>query len=300
MINKVKRDFLRIADLAPDELRHLLDLAKAIKNQRQHGAARRSLEGRSVALIFEKPSTRTRVSFEVGAFELGAHPVVLSAKDMQLGRGESIEDTARTLSRYVHAIVLRTHGHNRVERLAQASTVPVINALTDDHHPCQILADLMTVRERKNALEGLKYAWVGDANNVARSWVEAAERLGLALTVASPEGYGFGPEELPANVKQVVDPAEATRGADVVITDVWASMGQEDDAAKRRESFAGYQVTPALMAEAAAGAVVLHCLPAHRGEEIDEVYLDGLNVAVWDEAENRLHAQKALLEFLMR
>lgn len=300
MINKIKRDFLRVADLAPDELRHLLDLAKAIKNQRQHGAPRRPLEGRSVALIFEKASTRTRVSFEVGAFELGAHPVVLSGRDMQLGRGESIEDTARTLSRYVHAIVLRTYGHHRVERMAAASSVPVINALTDDHHPCQILADLLTVRERKNTLDGLRYAWVGDANNVARSWVEAAERLGLALTVASPEGYGFGPEELPANVKQVVDPREAVRGADVVITDVWASMGQEDDAAKRRESFAGYGVTPALMAEAATGSMVLHCLPAHRGEEIDEMYLDGLNVAVWDEAENRLHAQKALLEFLMR
>ena len=300
MTPKVKRDFLRITDLSGDELRHLLDHAKAMKNQRSYGAHRKPLEGRSVALIFEKPSTRTRVSFEVGAFELGAHPVVLNSKDMQLGRGESIEDTARTLSRYVHAIVLRTAGHDRIVALASAASVPVINALTDDHHPCQILADLLTVRERKGALEGLKFAWIGDANNVARSWVEAAGRLGLALTVASPEAYSFAGGELPANVRQVVDPREAARGADVVITDVWASMGQEGDAAARRAAFAGYQVNGALLGESSAGVVVLHCLPAHRGEEIDGALLEGLNVAVWDEAENRLHAQKALLEFLMR
>lgn len=300
MTPKVKRDFLRVSDLSADELRHLLDHARAMKNQRSYGAQRRALEGRSVALLFEKPSTRTRVSFEVGVFELGAHPVVLSARDMQLGRGESIEDTARTLSRYVHAIVLRTAGHDRIEALAAAATVPVINALTDEHHPCQILADLMTVRERRGTLDGLRYAWVGDANNVARSWVEAAGRLGLALTVASPTGYGFDGAELPAGVRQVTDPGEAARGADVVITDVWASMGQEGDAAARRAAFEGYQVNPALLAGSNAGAVVLHCLPAHRGEEIDAALLDGLNVAVWDEAENRLHAQKALLEFLMR
>ena len=300
MTPKVKRDFLRVADLSGDELRQLLDHATAMKNQRRHGGQRRSLEGRSVALIFEKSSTRTRVSFEVGAFELGAHPVVLNSRDMQLGRGESIEDTARTLSRYVHAIVLRTAGHDRIEALASAASVPVINALTDDHHPCQILADLLTVRERRGSLEGLRYAWIGDANNVARSWVEAADRLGLALTVASPEGYGFAARELPANVWQVLDPREAARGADVVITDVWASMGQEGDTAVRRAAFAGYQVNAGLLGEANPGAMVLHCLPAHRGEEIDAALLDGENVAVWDEAENRLHAQKALMEFLMR
>lgn len=300
MTSKTKRDFLRVADLSGDELRQLLDRATAMKNQRRNGGQRRSLEGRSVALIFEKSSTRTRVSFEVGVFELGAHPVVLNSRDMQLGRGESIEDTARTLSRYVHAIVLRTAGHDRVEALAAAASVPVINALTDDHHPCQILADLQTVRERRGALEGLRYAWIGDANNVARSWVEAAERLGLALTVASPEGYGFKARELPANVWQVIDPREAARGADVVITDVWASMGQEGDAEVRRAAFAGYQVNEALLADANPGAMVLHCLPAHRGEEIDAGLLDGPDVVVWDEAENRLHAQKALLEFLMR
>ena len=300
MTLKLKRDFLRVADLTSDELRQLLDHADAMKNQRRNGASRRPLEGRSVALIFEKPSTRTRVSFEVGAFELGAHPVVLNSRDMQLGRGESIADTARTLSRYVHAIVLRTAGHDRIEALAAAATVPVINALTDDHHPCQILADLLTVRERKGTLEGLRYAWIGDANNVARSWVEAAERFGLALTVASPDGYGFHAKELPPNVWQVVDPREAARGADVVITDVWASMGQEGDAAARHAAFAGYQVNRDLLAEANSDPLVLHCLPAHRGEEIDASLIDGANTAVWDEAENRLHAQKALLEFLIR
>ncbi len=296
---KLKRDFLRVADLTTEELSHLLAHAGAMKNERHHGAVRRPLEGRSVALIFEKPSTRTRVSFEVGAFELGAHPVVLSSRDMQLGRGESIADTARTLSRYVHAIVLRTAGHDRIEALAAAASVPVINALTDDHHPCQILADLMTVRERKGTLESLRYAWIGDANNVARSWVEAAERFGLALTVASPEGYGFHANELPPNVRQVVDPREAARGADVVITDVWASMGQEGDAVARRAAFAGYQVNRDLLVEANPDPLVLHCLPAHRGEEIDAALIDGSDTAVWDEAENRLHAQKALLEFLM-
>jgi ornithine carbamoyltransferase len=300
MTPKAKRDFLRVADLSADELRQILEHAKAMKNQRSYGAHRRPLEGRSVALIFEKPSTRTRVSFEVGAYELGAHPVVLNTRDMQLGRGESIVDTARTLSRYVHAIVLRTAAHERIETLAAAATVPVINALTDDHHPCQILADLMTVRERKGALEGLRYAWIGDANNVARSWVEAAGRLGLTLTVASPEAYGFLSAELPAGVQQVVDPREAARGADVVITDVWASMGQEEDAAARRAAFAGYQVNAALLGEANPDPLVLHCLPAHRGEEVEAALIDEPRAAVWDEAENRLHAQKALLEFLMR
>lgn len=300
MTPKVKRDFLRVADLSADELRQILEHAKAMKNQRRHGASRRPLEGRSVALIFEKPSTRTRVSFEVGAYELGAHPVVLNTRDMQLGRGESIVDTARTLSRYVHAIVLRTAAHERIEALAAASTVPVINALTDDHHPCQILADLMTVREQKGTLEGLRYAWIGDANNVARSWVEAAGRLGLTLTVASPEAYGFLSAELPPGVQQVVDPREAARGADVVITDVWASMGQEEDTAVRRAAFAGYQVNAALLGEANPSPLVLHCLPAHRGEEVEAALIDGPDAAVWDEAENRLHAQKALLEFLMR
>ncbi len=296
----VKRDFLRLLDLELHEIVTVLDHAKAMKNQRAAGGRRKILEGRSVALIFEKPSTRTRVSFEVGVFELGGHPVVLSSRDMQLGRGESIEDTARTLSGYVHAIVIRTFEHARVEALAAAAKVPVINALTDEHHPCQILADLLTVRESHGRIEGLRYAWVGDGNNVARSWVEAATRFGFELTLATPEGYEIPATELPPSARTVRDPSEAVSGADVVITDVWASMGQEAEAERRRKAFEGYLVNPALMARANRNAVVLHCLPAHRGEEIDALYLDGPDAVVWSEAENRLHTQKALLEHLLR
>lgn len=298
-MKKAKRDFLRVADFSAPELLTLLDHATALKNQRAAGGRRRPLEGRSVALLFEKSSTRTRISFEVGVFELGGHPLVLSSRDLQLGRGESIEDTARVLSGYVHGIVLRTYGHDRVETLARYASVPVINALTDQHHPCQILADLLTVRERLGTLQGVRYAWVGDGNNVARSWAEAAGVLGLRLTLACPEGYELSPEELPAGVRTVRSPVEAVRGADVVITDVWASMGQEEEAAKRKAAFVGYCVDATLMAHANSSAIVLHCLPAHRGEEITADYLDGPNAVVWQEAENRLHTQKALLEHLL-
>ncbi|MEZ4394552.1 MAG: ornithine carbamoyltransferase [Polyangiales bacterium] len=297
---RAKRDFLRMSDLRAEEVHTLLDHAIAMKNQRSMGVRRRTLEGKSVALIFEKSSTRTRVSFEVGVFELGGHPVVINAKDSQLGRGESLADTARTLSRYVHAIVMRTFGQDRVEELARFASVPVVNALTDEEHPCQILADLMTVREKRGGLKGLHYTWVGDGNNVARSWAEAAALLGLDLTVASPEGYAFAPGVLPPSVRVSHDPREAVRGADVVITDVWTSMGQEAENARRMRDFAGWIVDPELMSLADPRALVLHCLPAHRGEEIDGVYLDGPEVAVWDEAENRLHAQKALLDHLFR
>jgi ornithine carbamoyltransferase len=294
-----KRDFLTVADLHADEIIAVLDHATAMKNQRATGGRRKSLEGRSVALIFEKASTRTRLSFEVGVFELGGHPLVISSKDTQMGRGEPLEDTARILSGYVHGIVLRTYGHDRVATLAKHATVPVINALTDDHHPCQILADLMTVRERFGRLKGLRYAWVGDGNNVARSWVDAAAVLGLQLTLASPEGFELPASELRGDVRAVRSPAEAARGADVVITDVWASMGQEEETERRKKAFAGYRVDRALMAHANSTAVVLHCLPAHRGEEIDAEYLDGPGAVVWQEAENRLHTQKALLEHLL-
>lgn len=299
-MKRAKRDFLRIADLRAEEINALLERAIAMKNQRAMGARHRTLEGKSVALIFEKSSTRTRVSFEVGVYELGGHPLVINAKDSQLGRGESIPDTARTLSRYVHAIVMRTFGQERVEELARWATVPVINALTDEGHPCQILADLMTVREKRGTLKGLRYAWVGDGNNVARSWAEAAAILDLTMTLAAPAGYEPPAGTIPASVRVVNDPKEAVRGADVVITDVWASMGQEAENEKRARDFAGWIVDPALMTLAAPGAMVLHCLPAHRGEEIDAVYLDGPDAVVWDEAENRLHAQKALLDHLLR
>lgn len=294
----MKRDYLQIPDLTAAETLSLLDRADALKAARRTAAHPKPLAGRSVALLFEKPSTRTRVSFEVGVYELGGHPVVMSSRDMQLGRGESIEDTARTLSRYVDAIVLRTFGHTRIEALAAAASVPVVNALTDEHHPCQVLADLQTVRARRGTLQGLKYAWVGDGNNMARSWAQAAALLGFELALASPTGYalegGYGP-----TVRATTSPAEAVAGADVVITDTWASMGQEDEAAQRKAAFVGYKVDPGLMAGAAPGAMVLHCLPAYRGQEVDAVYLDGPEAVVWDEAENRLHAQKALLAALL-
>jgi len=294
-----KRDFLTVADLPADELIAVLDHATAMKNQRATGGRRKSLDGRSVALVFEKASTRTRLSFEVGVYELGGHPLVISSRDTQIGRGEPLEDTARILSGYVHGIVIRTFGHDRVQTLARHASVPVINALTDQHHPCQILADLLTVRERLGTLEGLRYAWVGDGNNVARSWADAAAVLGLQLTLASPEGYELPAQELRGDVRTVRTPGEAVRGADVVITDVWASMGQEEETERRKKAFAGYRVDRALMAHANSSAIVLHCLPAHRGEEIDAEYLDGPQAVVWQEAENRLHTQKALLEHLL-
>jgi ornithine carbamoyltransferase len=294
-----KRDFLTVADLRADELIAVLDHAAAMKNQRATGGRRKSLEGRSVALIFEKASTRTRLSFEVGVYELGGHPLVISSRDTQIGRGEPLEDTARILSGYVHGIVIRTFGHDRVETLARHASVPVINALTDQHHPCQILADLLTVRERLGTLQALRYAWIGDGNNVARSWVDAAATLGLHLTLASPEGYELPAQELRGDVRTVRNPIEAARGADVVITDVWASMGQEEEKERRKAAFAGYRVDRGLMAHANSSAIVLHCLPAHRGEEIDAEYLDGPQAVVWQEAENRLHTQKALLEHLL-
>jgi ornithine carbamoyltransferase len=259
-----------------------------------------------VAIVLEKASTRTRVSFEVGVSELGGHPITLVARDTQLGRGEPVDDTARMLSGYVHAIVFRTFGHERVEQLAAASRVPVVNGLSDQFHPCQLLADLMTVDEVFGRTKGLTVAWIGDGNNMAHSWCFAAARCGFALRLASPEGYR--PSEavlaqarsLGADVTVVADPAEAALGAHVVTTDVWASMGQEEEARERQRAFAGYEVDDALMARAAGDAIFLHCLPAHRGEEVAASVIDGPQSRVWQEAENRLHSQKALLELLVR
>jgi ornithine carbamoyltransferase len=296
-----KRDFVRLEDLRAGGILAVLDRAAELKAQRRAGErSSRPLEGKSVALIFEKASTRTRVSFEVGIFELGGHAVVLNAKDTQMGRGEPIEDTARVLSRYVHAIVLRTFSDELMRNLARFATVPVINALTDGGHPCQILADLQTVRERRGSLEGLRYAWVGDGNNVANSWIEAAQLLGLSLTVATPPGYEPTERAVSPRVTLTHDPRAAVEQADVVITDVWASMGQEAETTARKAAFSAFAVNKSLMSRAKPNALVLHCLPAHRGEEVDEVFLDGADSAVWDEAENRLHSQKALLEYLVR
>jgi ornithine carbamoyltransferase len=262
------------------------------------------LAGQSLAMIFMKSSTRTRVSFEVGAWQLGAHALFLSPRDVQLGRGEPIADTARVLSRYVDGILIRTYAHAEVEELARHATVPVINGLTDLLHPMQVLADLLTIRQHLGTYEGKKVAWVGDGNNMANSWLNAAYRLGFDLALACPEGYDPDPALLArartaANVALVRDPREAVEGAHVINTDVWASMGQEEEQAVRERAFAGFQVDGALMGRATRDAVFLHCLPVHRGEEVTADVIDGPQSRVWDEAENRLHAQKAVMAALM-
>ena len=297
-----KRDFLSITDFSRDELLHTLELAEALRT----GSARmRPLEGKTLAMIFTKSSTRTRVSFEVGAFQLGGHSLFLSARDIQLGRGEPLRDTARVLSRYVDGIMIRTFSHEEVEELARWATIPVINGLTDLLHPCQVLADVLTLRQSFGPdLESLKVAWVGDGNNMANSWINAAYRLGFELRLACPEGYDPDPEILArarsfAPVKLVRDPQEAVQGADVVNTDVWASMGQEDEATARAAAFQRFRVDDALMGRASRRAIFLHCLPAHRGEEVTEEVIEGPRSRVWDEAENRLHVQKAVMTVLM-
>jgi ornithine carbamoyltransferase len=262
------------------------------------------LAGKSLAMIFMKASTRTRVSFEVGAWQLGGHALFLSPRDVQLGRGEPVADTARVLSRYVDGIMIRTFAHAEVEELARYADVPVINGLTDLLHPCQILADLLTVKQHLGGYEGKRVAWVGDGNNMANSWLNAAYRLGFELTLACPEGYDPDPEILAraggaAKVTLVRDPREAVEGAHVVNTDVWASMGQEEEQVQRERAFAGFTVDGALMARASRDAIFLHCLPAHRGEEVAAEVIDGPQSRVWDEAENRLHVQKAIMAVLM-
>jgi len=302
----VKRDFLGIGGLSPSDLGALLDRATQMKAAR---ASSDALRGRSIAMIFEKPSTRTRISFEVAIAELGGTPVVLNASELQLGRGETIEDTARVLSRYVHAVVVRTFEQERLDQLAAAGSIPVVNALSDHEHPCQALADLLTVRERFGTLQGRTLAYIGDGNNVAHSLMLAGALAGMRIAVATPEGY----EPVDAVIEQarglasehggeiVVtnDPAEAAAGAHALYTDVWASMGQEDEADTRRAIFAPYQLNWVLVGRAASDSIVMHCLPAHRGEEITEDVIDGPQSVVWDQAENRLHTQKAVLEWLL-
>jgi ornithine carbamoyltransferase len=285
----VKRDFLRLADLSVEEHRALFRRARELKANRRQ----RTLEGRSLLLLFEKASTRTRISFEAAIGQLGGHAVTLPMQDSQIARGETLEDTARVASRYVDAVMFRTHGDDRLRAFARAATVPVINGLSDGGHPVQVLADLFTVEERLGTVEGKTVAFVGDgASNMALSFFEAAPVFGFTLRLAAPQGYR------PAGAR-VYTPAEAVQGADAVATDVWISMGQEKEAAARRQAFAGYMVDEKLMSRARPDAIVLHCLPAHRGEEISAGVLDGPQSAVLDEAENRLHVQKALLEFLI-
>ncbi len=301
------RHFLTIADLTHDDLIRLLDRASALRALSGAPEHPKPLDGKSIAIVFEKASTRTRLSFEVGIHELGASPITLISKDTQLDRGEPIEDTARMLSGYVHGVVYRTFSHNRLERLARASTIPVINGLSDRFHPCQLLADLMTVRQSFGpSLKEVRVAWIGDGNNMAHSWIASAAVAGFELTLACPVGYQPDAEILAnarargANVRLVERPQEAANGAHVVTTDVWASMGQEGEAKQRRKAFSGFLVDDAIMNQADPEAIFLHCLPAHRGEEVSASVIDGVQSRVWDEAENRLHTQKALLEWLVK
>jgi ornithine carbamoyltransferase len=287
------RHLLTGAELAPDDLRRVLDRADALKRD---PLASRALERRSVALLFQKPSTRTRVSFQAGIVELGGFPMVLGESELQLSRGESVRDTALVLSRHVAAIGVRTGPDELVEQLCAHAGVPVFNMLTAGHHPCQALADLMTMREAFGTLEGRRLAYVGDGNNVARSLAVVGAIAGVEVVVASPPGYQLEPV---AGALLVDDPAEAVAGADVVYTDVWVSMGDEASAAERRAALAPYRVDDALLDRAGPGAIALHCLPAHPGEEITEAVLYGPRQRIWDQAENRRHAQKALLEWLI-
>ncbi len=292
----MKRDFLTGEELGAFELGKLLDRAAELKAGRGGRLGADSLAGRSIALVFEKPSTRTRISFEVGVAELGGAPVVLRGDELQLSRGESIGDTARVLSRYVDAIVIRSGSHEAVAELAGTAEVPVVNALTPLHHPCQALADLLTLRERRGELAGLRLAYVGDGNNVARSLAIAGELAGIEVVAAAPPGYQL---EQGHGAKLTADPRDAAAGADAIYTDVWVSMGNEEEAERRRADLAPFRIDADLLAAAKDDAIVLHCLPAHPGEEIDAEVLYGERSAVWDQAENRLHAQKALLEMLI-
>jgi ornithine carbamoyltransferase len=297
----MKRDLVSILDLSECDLLDLIEDAERLKMVRREGRPHQFLLGKSLAMIFEKSSTRTRVSFETGMAELGGHALFLNAQDLQIGRGEEIRDTARVLSRYVSAVMIRAYRHQSIEEFARYSTVPVINGLSDREHPCQIIADLMTIHEHLGHIDDLSLAWIGDGNNVCNSLVLASGLAGYQITVASPDGYQ-PPEDIikkacsaGGKVRVVSDPEEAVRDAQVVATDTWVSMGEEANKANRLRSFAGYTITRDLMKKAAPDALFMHCLPAHRGQEVAEEVIEGKQSVVFDEAENRLHAQKALL-----
>ena len=296
------RHFLTLLDLTPAELRALLQRAIELKQLHRRGEVHIPLAHKTLAMIFDKSSTRTRVSFEAGITQLGGNAMFLSPNDTQLGRGEPIEDTARVISRMVDAIVIRTFEHRKVETFAAHSQVPVINALTDLHHPCQLLADIQTWIEARGDVAGKTAAWIGDGNNMCHSWMHAAKQFGFHLNIAAPAGYEPKPEVL-AQCREHVslghDPKAAARGADVVVTDTWASMGQEQEKEARKKAFAGFMVDSKMMQAAHRDAIFMHCLPAYRGMEVAAEVIDGSQSVVWDEAENRLHAQKALLEFLL-
>ena len=303
------RHYLMVSDLDREQLLQIINRAMELKKCRKQNFPHRPAEGKTLGMLFEKPSTRTRISFEAAMFQMGGAVSFMPSRDLQLKRGEPLKDTARVLARYLDCLVVRTFGQEIVEELARWSDIPVINGLTNQHHPCQILSDVMTVMEFKGQdLSSLKIAWVGDGNNMAQSWIQAAARLGFSLVLACPEDYKPDQEILdtakrqaPSSVKieLVVDPVEAVRDADVINTDVWASMGQEEEAEKRKAIFMPYQVNQDLLSHAKKDAIVLHCLPAHRGEEITEDVLEGDQSVVWDQAENKMHLHKSVLEWAM-
>jgi ornithine carbamoyltransferase len=296
------RHFLTLLDMSGDELRRLIARAIELKHWHQQGRLYEPLKNKVLAMVFEKSSTRTRVSFESGMVHLGGHAIFLSPRDTQFGRGEPIEDSARVLSRMADAVMIRTFEHAKIVRFAEYSVSPVINALTDQYHPCQLLADMQTWFEQRGDIRGASVAFIGDGNNMCHSYINAARQFGFALRIAAPAGYQPDAAIVAAaghSVSLFEEPREAATGADLVVTDVWASMGQEDQQSAREKIFAGYQVNSGLMQQAARDALFMHCLPAHRGEEVSAEVIDGPQSVVWDEAENRLHAQKALLEFLM-
>ena len=293
------RHFLTLADISAEALETLLRRAAELRELHHAGSLHEPLRGRVLGMIFEKSSTRTRVSFEAGMAQLGGSALFLSPRDTQLGRGEPVEDTARVLSGMVDAVMIRTFAHETVERFASASRVPVINGLTDDHHPCQLLADLQTWQAHRGELRGRTVAWMGDGNNMCRSWMQAAELMDFNLAIGAPSAYAPADLAEYPNSRHETDPFAAVAGADLVVTDVWASMGMEDEQDTRQSDFRAYQVNAALMAAAGKDALFMHCLPAHRGEEVTAEVIDGDRSVVWEEAENRLHAQKALLEWLI-
>jgi ornithine carbamoyltransferase len=305
-----KKDLVSMEDLPKSDIDMILNISDLIRNKHRNSELFVPLLGKSLAMIFKKPSTRTRVSFEIGMFQLGGAALYLSPNELQLGRGESIADTAKVLSRYVNGIMIRTFAHQEVLELAQNASIPVINGLTDFSHPCQIIADMLTIRDKKKALQGITVAYIGDGNNVCNSWLFGAPKMEMNIRVASPKGYepdravvekaaGFAA----ASKTQVAitnSPQDAASGADVIYTDVWTSMGQEDESNKRVKDFAGFQINSALVKLAKHDCLVMHCLPAHRGEEITDEVIDGPNSVVFDEAENRLHAQKGILALIMQ
>lgn len=303
------RDFISLHDFSQDELGSIIEVANELKEEQKAGRPHPVLQGKTLGMIFTKSSTRTRVSFEVGMYQLGGHALFLSGRDIQLGRGETIADTARVLSRMVDGIMIRTFSHQEVLDLAKFAEIPIINGLTDLLHPCQVLADLMTIQEHKGRLAGLKLAYIGDGNNMAHSLMYGGAKMGLHVVIASPTGYKPDPTvvamaqtDAKANggsVEVVEDPLEAVKGADVLYTDVWASMGQEAEAKVRQAAFKGYQINSDVLKRADRSAIVLHCLPAHRGEEITDEVIEGAQSVVFDEAENRLHAQKAIMALVM-